>query len=209
MHSVSQKIGSSLVLSPAPPISAAYLAVGMYSTQHPGMIASGSDISRRLTQPLNTILGRRGTIFFACIFSSASCLAQAFSSNWQMMVGFRILLGLGFGPKSATIPIYASECAPAHVRGALVMFWQFFTAFGIMMGYICGAAFRNVLDGTNEKFCPQPVGPSHRTPKPPSTEDQIKLLRTNCVSKSSMTAPIVFFNWLLWFYIRTKTKLTY
>jgi len=42
-----------------------------------------------------------------------------------MMVAFRFLLGIGFGPKSATIPIYASECAPANIRGALVIFGNF------------------------------------------------------------------------------------
>jgi len=33
----------------------------------------------------------------------------------------RFFLGLGIGPKSATTPIYAAECAPPKLRGALVM----------------------------------------------------------------------------------------
>ena len=139
-------------------------------------------MSFRLTQPLNELLGRRGTIFFSCVFSIASCLAQAFSSNWRMMVGFRFLLGIGFGPKSATIPIWSSECAPANVRGALVMFWQFFTAFGIMLGYICGAIFRGVLDGTNDPLCPQPAIPPPKTPSPKSPDVQHILLSIRCVS---------------------------
>ena len=98
------------------------------------------------------------------------------------MVGFRFLLGLGFGPKSATIPIYASECAPANVRGALVMFWQFFTAFGIMLGYICGAIFRGVLDGTNDMLCPQPQSPPPTSPPITSPEVPRKLLSIRCVS---------------------------
>lgn len=169
------------------------------------------DLHFRLTQPLNKVLGRRGTIFFACIFSSLSCLAQAFSKNWKMMVGFRILLGLGIGPKSATIPIYASECAPANIRGALVMFWQFFTAFGIMMGYFSGAAFRGVLDGTKNDLCPQPkistptpsptpspapsTTPSptpSSTPSLTSAELQKTLLALRCVGGSLMIALCVF-----------------
>ena len=121
------------------------------------------------------------------------------------MVGFRILLGLGFGPKSATIPIYASECAPANVRGALVMFWQFFTAFGIMMGYICGAAFRGVLDGTNPSICPQPVSPPPTVP-PKILPDSVKLLQINCVSKSLSATFSVFFHH---FQLHPKAKLTY
>ena len=104
------------------------------------------------------------------------------------MVGFRFLLGIGFGPKSATIPIYASECAPANVRGALVMFWQFFTAFGIMLGYICGAIFRSVLDGTNDTLCPQPQSPPPNTPKPLLPDVQQKLLSIRCVSSKLVTA---------------------
>lgn len=34
--------------------------------------------------------------------------------------------------KSATIPVFAAECAPANIRGALVMMWQMWTAAGVM-----------------------------------------------------------------------------
>ena len=91
------------------------------------------------------------------------------------MFTFRFLLGLGIGPKSATIPIYASECAPANIRGALVMMWQVFTAFGIMCGFFSGAAFRSVLRGyqTGENmFCEQKPGNSSR------------LLSTACVGRT-------------------------
>ena len=91
------------------------------------------------------------------------------------MFAFRFLLGLGIGPKSATIPIYASECAPANVRGALVMMWQVFTAFGIMCGFFCGAAFRSVLRGYQTgpgMFCEHKPGNSSR------------LLSTTCVSNT-------------------------
>ncbi|OAG38845.1 hypothetical protein AYO21_06876 [Fonsecaea monophora] len=48
---------------------------------------------------------------------------------------------LGIGPKSSTVPVYSAECAPAPIRGALVMMWQMWTAFGIMLGNIMGVAF--------------------------------------------------------------------
>ena len=98
-----------------------------------------------LTQPLNAGFGRRGTIFISCIFSAAFAFAQAFSgTSWQRLFAFRFLMGLGIGPKSATIPIYAAEAAPENVRGGLVMMWQVFTAFGIMLGYLPGVAFQSV-----------------------------------------------------------------
>jgi len=58
----------------------------------------------------------------------------------------RFFLGFGIGPKSATTPIFAAECAPPKLRGALVMSWQMWTAFGIMVGYIADLAFYFVPD---------------------------------------------------------------
>jgi MFS family permease len=56
----------------------------------------------------------------------------------------RFFLGIGIGPKSATAPIYAAECAPPAIRGALVMQWQLWTAFGIMLGFASDLLFYNV-----------------------------------------------------------------
>lgn len=83
----------------------------------------------------------------------------------------RVHLGFGIGPKSATIPIYAAESAPASIRGnishirdqlgallkkrhtgALVMMWQMWTAFGIALGYVAAVVLRTVRDGDSD-FC--------------------------------------------------------
>ena len=58
----------------------------------------------------------------------------------------RFFLGLGIGPKSATVPIYAAETSPPAIRGALVMQWQMWTAFGIFFGYVADLAFYSVPD---------------------------------------------------------------
>ena len=102
---------------------------------------------RRLSWPLNHWLGRRWTIFLAALCSAGFCLGQALARDWRTMFALRFLLGFGIGPKSATIPIYAAECAPADIRGALVMMWQLSTAGGIMLGYLSGVLFANVSGG--------------------------------------------------------------
>ncbi|KAK3215883.1 hypothetical protein GRF29_8g1427028 [Pseudopithomyces chartarum] len=99
-----------------------------------------------LNYPLNKLLDRRGVIFVTCLISSLTCFGQAFPQTWQQLFAARFLLGFGIGPKSATIPIYAAESAPSNIRGALVMMWQMWTAFGIMCGYISGVALANVGD---------------------------------------------------------------
>jgi MFS family permease len=95
----------------------------------------------RLNVPLNSYLGRKGTIALTCFVSFASCLGQAFSGTRTVIITTRLLLGIGIGPKSATIPVYAAECVPEQIRGALVVQWQMWTAFGIMLGFISGVIF--------------------------------------------------------------------
>lgn len=70
---------------------------------------------------MNRRMGRRYTIFATCILSAAACLGAGFSRTWQQMFAWRLVLGLGIGPKSATVPVYAAEASPVPIRGALVM----------------------------------------------------------------------------------------
>lgn len=39
------------------------------------------------------------------------------------------------GLKEVTVPVFSAENAPAAIRGALVMSWQVWVAFGIMLGF--------------------------------------------------------------------------
>lgn len=99
--------------------------------------------STSLTGPLNHWFGRKKTIIITCLISFASCLGQAFARNWKDLFVCRLLLGLGVGPKSATIPIYAAESVTEQIRGALVMQWQLWTAFGIILGLISTYVFQS------------------------------------------------------------------
>jgi hypothetical protein len=76
-----------------------------------------------LTTPYNNWFGRRGTIFITCLFSAMACFWQGFTNTWWHMFVARFALGLGIGPKSATVPVYAAETTPPGIRGALVMQW--------------------------------------------------------------------------------------
>ena len=103
-------------------------------------------ISCWLTVPFNAWFGRRGTIFITCCISAITCFWQGFVNTWGHMFIARFALGFGIGPKSATVPVYAAETAPPAIRGALVMQWQMWTAFGIMLGYAADLVFYNVKD---------------------------------------------------------------
>lgn len=94
-----------------------------------------------MNEPLNKYFARRGTIFISCFIACGASFWEAFTYSWGQLFAARFVLGLGIGAKSSTIPVYAAECAPAPIRGALVMQWQVWTAFGIMWGNIMGVVF--------------------------------------------------------------------
>ncbi|TFK44551.1 hypothetical protein BDQ12DRAFT_673197 [Crucibulum laeve] len=114
-----------------------------------GLINSGPYIASCLmgcwlADPLNNLLGRRGTIFFAGIFCTFSVIGSGCAQTWPQLFICRLLLGLGMGPKAVTVPVYAAENTPASIRGGLVMSWQLWTAFGIFLGFSANLALYQV-----------------------------------------------------------------
>ncbi|KAJ6044239.1 uncharacterized protein N7446_002436 [Penicillium canescens] len=97
-----------------------------------------------LTEPLNRYFARRGTIFISCFIAAVASVWEGVCNTWVNLFIARFVLGLGIGSKSSTVPVYAAECSPAPIRGALVMMWQMWTAFGIMLGNIMGVAFMSL-----------------------------------------------------------------
>jgi len=69
--------------------------------------------------------------------------------RWLICHLFRLTFPSGIGPKSATVPVYAAECAPPGIRSALVIQWQMWTAFGATVGYTSDLAFYYVPDKHN------------------------------------------------------------
>lgn len=96
-----------------------------------------------LSDPINNWFGRRGVIFFSAHFCLWPVIGSAFCETWEQQLACRLLMGIGMGVKAATVPVYAAENAPASIRGALVMSWQMWTAFGIMFGTAFNLAVYN------------------------------------------------------------------
>ncbi|KAJ4402450.1 hypothetical protein N0V91_007164 [Didymella pomorum] len=88
-----------------------------------------------ISDPCNYYFGRRGTIFISAVFCVLTPIGGALTQTWEQLLITRILMGIGMGLKGSTVPIFAAENSPAQIRGALVMSWQMWTAFGIFLGY--------------------------------------------------------------------------
>ncbi|PWN42296.1 hypothetical protein IE81DRAFT_137327 [Ceraceosorus guamensis] len=89
-----------------------------------------------LSDPLNNMFGRRGTIFITALILIATPIASGFTHSWQTLFVVRLILGIGMGAKGSTVPIFAAENSPNAIRGALTMSWQLWTAFGIFAGFV-------------------------------------------------------------------------
>lgn len=48
------------------------------------------------------------------------------------------------GLKEVTVPVFSAEVAPTAIRGGLVMSWQTWTAFGILLGTSANLAVKDV-----------------------------------------------------------------
>lgn len=116
-----------------------------------GLVNSGPYIGSAflgcwISDPCNRYLGRRGTIFTSAIILIATPIGGALCRTWEELLITRLLMGVGMGLKGATTPVFAAENAPAAIRGALVMSWQFWTAFGIFLGTAFNLAVWNTGD---------------------------------------------------------------
>jgi len=93
-----------------------------------------------ISDPCNFYLGRRGTIFLSAIICVLTPIGGAVAQNWEQLFITRLLMGIGMGLKGSSVPIFAAENSPARIRGALVMTWQMWTAFGIFLGFCANLA---------------------------------------------------------------------
>ena len=86
--------------------------------------------------------GRRDSLRIMALLYIVSSLGCALAWNWDVLVLFRFIGGLGIGGSSVLGPMYIAEIAPAKWRGRLVGLFQFNVVLGILLAY-----FSNYLVG--------------------------------------------------------------
>ena len=71
--------------------------------------------------PFANKFGRKYSISAWCVVFSVGIIVQmAASTKWYDIVVGRWVAGLGIGALSILVPLFQSESAPSHVRGAIV-----------------------------------------------------------------------------------------
>ena len=80
-------------------------------------------------------IGRLRTIQVGCWWAVLGAALQASAGNFTWLAFARIIGGVGCGHLNAVVPIWTSELADAHLRGAFVAF-EFTLAVAGICGYV-------------------------------------------------------------------------
>lgn len=80
--------------------------------------------------------GRRSSLRAMAVLYFISAVGCAVAWDWNSLLVFRFLGGLGIGGSSVLGPLYIAEIAPAQWRGRLVGFFQFNVVAGILVAYL-------------------------------------------------------------------------
>src|SRR6266852_4160460 len=102
--------------------------------------AAGALIGGRLAD----LFGRRKLLIATAIIFAAGAILCAAAPSAQMLVAGRIIVGIGIGLSSSTVPVYISEVAPANARGWQVSLFQLAITVGILFAYLVDYAFARV-----------------------------------------------------------------
>jgi sugar porter (SP) family MFS transporter len=70
----------------------------------------------------------------------------ALANGYVMLMLGRIVMGLGVGGVSATVPTYLSEISPAQIRGRMLTLNQLLITVGLLVAYVVNVAFSSSED---------------------------------------------------------------
>ncbi|HEY3748565.1 MAG TPA: sugar porter family MFS transporter [Pseudonocardiaceae bacterium] len=99
-------------------------------------LSVGAMIGAAAASKLCNALGRRRTIMVAAVIVIIGTLAASFSPSLTVLTVSRLIIGLGVGCSSATVPTYLSELAPSRLRGAMSALNQIFIVLGILIAFL-------------------------------------------------------------------------
>jgi MFS transporter, SP family, galactose:H+ symporter len=88
--------------------------------------------------------GRRTLLIFTALIFAIGALLCATAISTAMLFCGRVIVGLGIGLSSGTVPVYISEVSPPDARGWTVSLFQLAITVGILLAYLVDYAFANM-----------------------------------------------------------------
>ena len=90
---------------------------------------------------LADIFGRRAMLLVTAVIFIAGAMVCASAPSLNVLVVGRLIVGLGIGLATSTVPIYISEVSPPQSRGWQVSLFQLAITIGILAAYLVDYAF--------------------------------------------------------------------
>lgn len=101
-----------------------------------GLLSIGTMFGALSSAPIADRFGRKVCIIcWNIMFCVGVVIQMASSDKWYQIALGRWVAGLGVGGLSVLTPMYQSETAPRHIRGAMVGCYQLFITLGIFVAY--------------------------------------------------------------------------
>ncbi|MBF4163360.1 sugar porter family MFS transporter [Nocardioides acrostichi] len=91
--------------------------------------------------------GRRHNIIMLAGVFIVGTIGCSLSPIWEVLAGFRLILGLAVGGASATVPVYLAEVAPYERRGSLVTRNEVMIVLGQFAAFVINAVIFHVWGG--------------------------------------------------------------
>jgi sugar porter (SP) family MFS transporter len=112
-----------------------------------GIALAGAALGAAAAGFLSDRLGRRFVILGAALLFIVGAIGSAVAGEVSTLLFARFLIGVAIGVASMLTPLYLAEISPAQERGAIVSLNQLCITIGILVSYLVGYAFAEVMGG--------------------------------------------------------------
>ena len=101
-----------------------------------GCALIGSIIGVSFAGALSDSIGRKRTMLISAVLFTVSAAGCAIAANFDQLVIYRIIGGVGIGMVSIVCPLYISEISPTSHRGRMVSLYQLAVTAGFLGAYL-------------------------------------------------------------------------
>jgi len=104
-------------------------------------VLAGAALGALVGGRLADLFGRRVLLVVTALIFAIGAVVCAVAGSPEVLIAGRIVVGLGIGLSSGTVPVYISEVSPPASRGWMVSLFQLAITIGILLAYVVGYAF--------------------------------------------------------------------
>jgi MFS family permease len=104
-------------------------------------VLAGAAVGALAGGRLADLYGRRTLLIVTAVIFAVGAMVCAAASSPGVLIFGRIIVGLGIGLSSGTVPVYISEVSPPDARGWTVSLFQLAITLGILLAYLVDYAF--------------------------------------------------------------------